>query len=192
MTAPIIPGSTHKDDTRLQPMFPIERLEMAVGYGFRLHLPMVTFLCVMPGLAAETRLMMSQLWVPIPNHCWERHGFLNCTTWSPVTCSTTATAIIAHLFPITISFCNIRKGYCLSEGKQTEEWGEKSLHRGVRERDRENSTWWIWHHYKGPGLALRIIAKTILGIHWKIHLKFVLKERDKDEGNSPCEQFWIV
>lgn len=62
MTAPIIPGSTHKDDTRLQPMFPIDRLEMAVGYGFRLScLPMVTFLCITPGSAAETRLMMSQL-----------------------------------------------------------------------------------------------------------------------------------
>lgn len=177
MTATISPGSTHKDDTRLQPVFPIERLETAVGYGFRLRrLPMVTFLCITPSLAAETRLMMSQL-SSYTKPLLGKAQLPYWTTWSPVTCSTTATSITAHfkprylwlsgpLFPITGSFCNISV-----RGKTNRGMRKKSLHRGVEEGDRENSIWWIWCHYKG--LALRIIAKRIPGKHWKIQLKFV-------------------
>lgn len=165
MTATISPGGTHKDDTRLQPMLPIERLEMAVGYGFRLHrLPMVTFLHITPSLAAEARLMMSQL-SSYTKPLLGKARLPYCTTWSPGTRSTTAPSITAHfkprylwlsghLFPITVSFCNISVRGKTNRGMRT-----KGLHRGVREGDRENSIWWIWHHYEGLGLALRIIAK---------------------------------
>lgn len=136
-------------------------------------------------------------WVPVPGHCWERHGFLYCTTWSPVTCWTTATSIIVHfkprylwlsghLFPITISFCNISVG-----GKTNRGMGG-SLHGGVREGDGENSIWWIWRHYEGPGLALRITAKRIPGKHWEIQLKIVFISGIKGLifRNEPKKRDW--
>lgn len=139
---------------------------------------MVTFLHITPSLAAEARLMMSQL-SSYTKPLLGKARLPYCTTWSPGTRSTTAPSITAHfkprylwlsghLFPITVSFCNISV-----RGKTNREMRTKSLHRGVREGDRENSIWWIWRHYEGLGLALRIIAKRIPGKHWKIQLKFV-------------------
>lgn len=140
-----IPDSPHKDDTRLQPMLLIDRLEAAAGLGLcLLGLPMLTFLCITPSLAAGAILMASQL-NSYTKPFLGKAKLPYWSHWSPVICSATATSIITqfklcylwmfeHLFPITISFCNI------SVYQRENKWrNEKKTYIGMRRKRTEKT-----------------------------------------------------